>query len=42
MKERVEAQIKPLLPEGLVMDIIELRIGERLSLPNTADLGQLI
>ena len=42
VKERIEAEIRPMLPHGLIIDIIELRIGERLSLPNTADLAQLI
>ena len=41
-KDMVDEKLRQLLPKEVAFDIIELRIGERLSLPNTGDLAQLI
>jgi len=40
-KERVEQEVRKLVPEELACNLLELRIGERLSLPNNANLTSL-
>ena len=39
VKEKVENELRKLLPATLALDIVELRIGERLSLPSTGKLA---
>ena len=39
MKGKVEGELQALMPHSIALDVIELRIGERFSLPDTADLS---
>lgn len=41
-KERVEQEVRKQVPEELACNLLELRIGERLSLPNNANLTSLL
>ena len=42
VKDKVEQIIRKLLPAQVAVDVLELRLGERLSLPNTAELELMI
>ena len=42
VKSKIQEEVQKMLPEEVSADVTDLRIGERLSLPNQADLASLI